>query len=157
MPTCSESFARRSVCHPRKQAISSRLSRVDLIDGKVPVVGRQLPTTVLLTLASRSVRKQGVGDFFLMSGAVDVSIGDFDTIVPARRLVGMKLRMIDPVVQNVAERLFPVEDRDLVLAEDIPPLVDEAVSDAVDPLDLITLDSRLGGLRHGGSAAKQGQ
>src|SRR5580704_9434657 len=130
--------------------MSARLGRINLIDRKVPVVGRQLPATVLLALASRRIREQGVGDLLLMPGAVHVPIRDLDTIVPARSLVGMKLRMIDPVVQNVAERLFPIEDRDLVLAEDIPPLVDETIADAVDPLDLVALDAWFGGLSHGG-------
>jgi glutathione S-transferase len=137
----------------RHRASSARLGRIDLIDRKVPVVGRELPTTIFLVLASRRVGEQGVCNFLLMPGTFHVPIRDLHAIVPARRLVGMKLRMIDPVVENVPERLFLVENRDLVLAEEIPPLIDEAVSDAVDPLDLITLDAWLGGLAPGGSAA----
>ncbi len=59
-----ESFTAKS--GPRHLAISARLGRVNLIDRKIPVVGRQLPTTVLLMLASRRIREQGVGDLILM-------------------------------------------------------------------------------------------
>src|SRR6188768_1724375 len=59
----------------------------------------------------------------------------------------MELWVIDAVVDDVAEGLRAVEDRDLILAKEVPTLVDEAVPYAVDPLDLVALRARARWLR----------
>src|ERR1700733_14919016 len=64
-------------------AISARLGCINLIDGKVPVVGGQLPTPILLALASRRIREQRIGDLLLVPGAVHVPIRDLDARGPA--------------------------------------------------------------------------
>src|SRR6188768_1877284 len=68
-----------------------------------------------------------------------IGVRDLDAVVPACGLVGMELRVIDAVIDDVAERFRAVEDRDLVLAKEVPPLVDEAVAHAVYPLDFVAL------------------
>src|SRR6185312_5480883 len=86
-------------------------------------------------------------DFFLVLGRVEILPRDLDAIVPAPRLIGVQLRMIDAVDEDVAKRVLPLEDRYLVLAEQIPPPVDEAIPHAVDPLHFVALDARLRHLR----------
>jgi len=51
--------------------------------------------------------------------------------------------MIDAVIDDVAELLGAIEDRDLILAEEIPPLVYVAVADSVNPFDLLSSDTGL--------------
>jgi len=71
-------------------------------------------------LASGGIGEQHLGDLILVFGPVDIAVSDLDAIVPARRLIGMKLRVIDTVVEHVAECLFPIEDRHLILLTATP-------------------------------------
>jgi hypothetical protein len=77
-----------------------------------------------------------------------IGVCDLDAVVPACGFVGVELWVIDAVIDDVAEGLRAVEDWDLVFVKEIPPLVDEALPNAVYPLDFVALRSwarRLGG------------
>src|ERR1044071_7946492 len=69
----------------------------------------------------------------------------------------MELRMIDAVVEHVAQRLFAIEYGHLILAEQIPPFVDESVLHAVNPLDLVALHAEFGGLPQRGARGDPGE
>ena len=72
-----------------------------------------------------------------------VAVRYLDAIVPARCLVRVELWVVHAVVEDVALGLGSIEDGDLVLAEQVPPLVDEAVLHAIHPLDLVAFDAGL--------------
>ena len=106
------------------------------MDGQIPVVRGQLPAAVLIAFEFGLVGKELFSDlvFGLPWRRVGGDANDDDTIVPAGILTGVKARGVNREVLDVTKLLLPFEDGDLILLEDGPPLVFEAVFRPVDPL-----------------------
>src|SRR5262249_45138020 len=92
----------RSSCPSGSSPSSTVLRRVDLIDRQVPVICRELPAAQLFAFARGGVFEQLLRDLFFVRAGFLVAVRDLDAIVPARRLVGVELRMVDAVVDDVA-------------------------------------------------------
>src|SRR6202451_74897 len=109
---------------------------LDHMDGQIPMVRRELPSTIFFSGERCLVRKEFSGDigFRLPRRRILRTSDNAYAIVPACIFAGMKAGSEDGVFLDIAKLFLPVEDSDLVLLEDAPPFILVAILNAVDPL-----------------------
>ena len=101
------------------------------------MVRRKLPSAIFFSGEGSLVRKELPGDFGFRLPWRRILRGPDDdyAVVPARIFAGMKAGSEDRVLLDITKLLLPVKDSDLVLLENVPPLILVAVLNAVHPLD----------------------
>ncbi len=100
------------------------------------MVGGELPAAIFGLFEGGLIGEELLGDLGLgLAGGRIGGASDDDAVVPAGVFAGVEAGGVDGEVFNVAELLLTFEDGDLILLEDIEPLVVTAVADSVYPLD----------------------
>ncbi len=105
------------------------------MDGKVPVVGRQLPTAILFAFEGDLIREELPGDlsFRLARRCIGGSANDDNALVLAGVFAGVEAWGVDRKLLDVTELFLSFKDGDLIFLEESPPFVLVTIFGSVNP------------------------
>src|SRR5882672_10892184 len=111
--------------------------RVDYADWQIVMRLCQFPTAVLFAFKRGLVREKLFGNLGAMTGGGLILVRNHDAVFPSSVFARVKSWSINGVGCYIAQLLLPVENRDLILLEDLPEFIGVAQLHLVHPLDQV--------------------
>src|SRR6266404_3790315 len=111
--------------------------RVDYADWQIVMRLCQFPAAVLFAFKRGLVREKLFGNLGAMTGGGLILVRNHDAVFPSSVFARVKSWSINYVGCYIAQLLLPVENRDLILLEDLPEFIGVAPLHLVNPFDQV--------------------